>query len=82
MDYRWVNEAGMTNRQLMNQYEGGRNEAQRVNALWEMARRVGTFRAMTQKQYHDDEAFRQSVDRDTVQYFTTYKLQGAGDQRW
>lgn len=49
-------------------------EPQRMELLFEMARRVGTSGAMLLDDYREDMKFRASVDEDTVRLFRAYKL--------
>ena len=49
-------------------------EPQRMELLFEMARRVGTSGAMLLDDYRENLKFRASVDEDTVRLFRAYKL--------
>lgn len=69
--------AEMTNRQLMTEYEHGGRRAKAV--LPEMAKRVGTFKALSQP---CDPVFRDSVIRDTIEVFKQYKLNGGQDDHY
>ena len=49
-------------------------EPQRMELLFEMARRVGTSGAMMLDDYRENMRFRDDVDEDTVQLFRAYRL--------
>ena len=49
-------------------------EPQRMELLFEMARRVGTSGAMMLDDYREDLKFRDDVDEDTVRLFRAYRL--------
>lgn len=51
-------------------------EPQRMELLFEMARRVGTSGAMLLDEYRENMKFRGSVDEDTERLFRQYKLNG------
>ena len=65
----------LNNETLFERYMRGR-DSQRLEALFEMARRVGTSGAMLLEEYRTDAGFRASVDGDTVRLFKQYKLNG------
>lgn len=56
-------------------------EPQRMELLYEMARRVGTSGAMLLPEYREDLAFRASIDDDTIRLFRKYKLDGRENYR-
>jgi hypothetical protein len=49
-------------------------EPQRMELLFEMARRVGTSGAMLLDDYRENLKFRDNVDEDTVRLFREYRL--------
>ena len=49
-------------------------EPQRMELLFEMARRVGTSSAMLLDDYRENLKFRDNVDEDTVRLFREYRL--------
>lgn len=51
-------------------------EPQRMELLFEMARRVGTGEAMRSDLYRENLKFRDSIDETTVRLFRQYKLNG------
>jgi len=51
-------------------------EPQRMELLFEMARRVGTSKAMRSDMYRESLKFRDSIDETTVRLFRQYKLNG------
>ena len=51
-------------------------EPQRMELLFEMARRVGTSKAMRSDMYLENLKFRDSIDDTTVRLFRQYKLNG------
>ena len=57
-------------------------EPQRMELLFEMARRVGTSGAMLTDDYRENMKFRGSVDDDTVRLFRQYKLNGGQNDTW
>ena len=57
-------------------------EPQRMELLFEMARRVGTSKAMMNDLYRENLQFRGSVDEDTVALFRQYKLNGGQNDTW
>ena len=57
-------------------------EPQRMELLFEMARRVGTSKAMLSDLYRENLQFRGSVDEDTVALFRQYKLNGGQNDTW
>ncbi len=57
-------------------------EPQRMELLFEMARRVGTSGAMLLDEYRDNMKFRGSVDEDTERLFRQYKLNGGQNDTW
>jgi len=57
-------------------------EPQRMELLFEMARRVGTSKAMLSDMYRENLKFRGSVDEDTVRLFRQYKLNGGQNDTW
>lgn len=71
----------LNNRTLYERFTKAR-EPQRLELLFEMARRVGTSGAMLSDMYREDMKFRGSVDDDTVRLFRQYKLNGGQDDTW
>lgn len=63
----------LSNRTLYERFQKAR-EPQRMELLFEMARRIGTSKAMLTDLYREDLKFRGSVDNDTVRLFEQYKL--------
>ncbi|MBR2697932.1 MAG: hypothetical protein IKE76_05000 [Clostridia bacterium] len=57
-------------------------EPQRMELLFEMARRVGTSGAMLLDEYRENMKFRGSVDEDTERLFRQYKLNGGQNDTW
>ena len=51
-------------------------EPQRMDLLFEMARRVGTSKAMRSDMYRENLKFRDSIDETTIRLFRQYKLNG------
>ena len=71
----------LNNRKLYERLQKAR-EPQRLELLFEMARRVGTSGAMLSDMYRENMKFRSSVDDDTVRLFRQYKLNGGQDDTW
>ena len=71
----------LNNRTLYERFTRAR-EPQRMELLFEMARRIGTSKAMLTDLYREDMKFRGSVDDDTVRLFRQYKLNGGQDDTW
>ena len=71
----------LNNRTLYERFQKAR-EPQRLELLFEMARRVGTSGAMLSDMYRENMKFRSSVDDDTVRLFRQYKLNGGQDDTW
>lgn len=71
----------LNNRTLYERFTKAR-EPQRMELLFEMARRVGTSGAMLSDMYRENMKFRSSVDDDTVRLFRQYKLNGGQDDTW
>jgi len=65
----------LNNETLFERYLMGR-DSQKLEALFEMARRVGTSGAMLLEEYRTDATFRANIDADTVRLFKQYKLNG------
>lgn len=63
----------LNNRTLYERFQNAR-EPQRMELLFEMARRIGTSKAMLTDLYREDLKFRDSVDADTVRLFEQFKL--------
>jgi hypothetical protein len=63
----------LNNRTLYERFTNAR-EPQRMELLFEMARRIGTSKAMLTDLYREDLKFRDSVDCDTVRLFEQFKL--------
>ncbi len=63
----------LNNRTLYERFTKAR-EPQRMELLFEMARRIGTSKAMLTDLYREDMKFRASVDADTVRLFEQFKL--------
>ncbi len=63
----------LNNESLFDRFNKAR-EPQRMELLFEMARRVGTSEAMLLDDYRENMKFRASVDEDTVRLFREYKL--------
>ena len=63
----------LSNRTLHERFQKAR-EPQRMELLFEMARRVGTSGAMLGDMYREDMNFRASVDVDTIRLFEQFKL--------
>lgn len=63
----------LSNRTLYERLQKAR-EPQRMELLFEMARRIGTSKAMLTELYREDLKFRGSVDDDTVRLFEQFKL--------
>jgi len=55
---------------------GKAQEPQRMELLFEMARRVGTSKAMRSDMYRENLKFRDSIDETTTRLFRQYKLNG------
>ena len=55
-------------------------EPQRMELLFEMARRVGTSGAMLLDDYRENMRFRASIDDETVRLFRQYKLNSGQDR--
>lgn len=51
-------------------------EPQRMELLFEMARRVGTSKALRSDMYRENLKFRDSIDETTIKLFQQYKLNG------
>lgn len=71
----------LNNRTLYERFTKAR-EPQRMELLFEMARRVGTSGAMLLDDYRENMKFRASVDDDTVRLFRQYKLNGGQDDTY
>ena len=71
----------LNNESLFEQYRRA-CEPQRHELLYEMARRVGTSRAMLSDRYREDLEFRGSVDNDTLRLFRQYKLNGGQNDHY
>ena len=71
----------LNNRTLYERFQKAR-EPQRMELLFEMARRIGTSGAMLSDMYRENMKFRGSVDDDTVRLFRQYKLNGGQDDTW
>lgn len=71
----------LNNRSLYERFQRAR-EPQRMELLFEMARRVGTSGAMLNDLYRENMKFRASVDDDTVRLFRQYKLNGGQDDTY
>ncbi len=71
----------LNNRTLYERFTKAR-EPQRMELLFEMARRIGTSNAMLSDMYRENMKFRGSVDDDTVRLFRQYKLNGGQDDTW
>ena len=71
----------LNNRTLYERFTRAR-EPQRMELLFEMARRVGTSGAMLTDLYRENMKFRASVDDDTVRLFRQYKLNGGQDDTY
>lgn len=71
----------LNNRTLYERFQNAR-EPQRMELLFEMARRVGTSKAMLSDLYRENLQFRGSVDEDTVALFRQYKLNGGQNDTW
>ena len=67
----------LNNETLFERYLRGR-DSQKLEALFEMARRVGTSGAMLLEEYRTDATFRANIDADTVRLFRLYKLVEGG----
>lgn len=65
----------LNNETLFERYLRGR-DSQKLAALFEMARRVGTSGAMLLEEYRTNPVFRENIDADTVRLFRQYKLNG------
>lgn len=63
----------LNNESLYDRFTKAR-EPQRMELLYEMARRVGTNKAMLSDLYREDMKFRASVDADTIRLFEQFKL--------
>lgn len=70
----------LSNESLFDRFSKAR-EPQRMELLFEMARRVGTSGAMLLDEYREDMKFRGSVDEDTVRLFREYRLNGGQNDR-
>lgn len=57
-------------------------EPQRMELLFEMARRVGTSTAMRSDLYRENLKFRDSIDETTIRLFRQYKLNGGQNDTW
>ncbi len=57
-------------------------EPQRMELLFEMARRVGTSKAMRSDMYRENLKFRDSIDETTVRLFRQYKLNGGQNDNY
>ena len=71
----------LNNESLYDRFTKAR-EPQRMELLFEMARRVGTSKAMLSDLYRENLQFRGSVDEDTVALFRQYKLNGGQNDTW
>ena len=65
----------LNNESLFDRFNKAR-EPQRMELLFEMARRVGTSGAMLSDDYRENLKFRDNVDEATIQLFRQYKLRG------
>lgn len=65
----------LNNESLFDRFNKAR-EPQRMELLFEMARRVGTSKAMRSDMYRENLKFRDSIDETTVRLFRQYKLNG------
>lgn len=65
----------LNNESLFDRFSKAR-EPQRMELLFEMARRVGTSKAMRSDMYRENLKFRDSIDETTVRLFRQYKLNG------
>ena len=72
----------LNNESLFDRFTNARNESQRMESLFEMARRVGTSGAMLLDDYRENLKFRGSVDEKTVSLFKQYKLNGGQNDHW
>ena len=63
----------LNNESLFDRFSKAR-EPQRMELLFEMARRVGTSKAMLSDDYRENLKFRNSIDEATVRLFRQYKL--------
>ena len=61
---------------------GKAQEPQRMELLFEMARRVGTGKAMRSDLYRENLKFRDSIDETTVRLFRQYKLNGGQNDNY
>lgn len=57
-------------------------EPQRMELLFEMARRVGTSGAMLLDEYREDLIFRGHINDETERLFKRYRLGGGQNDRW
>jgi hypothetical protein len=57
-------------------------EPQRMELLFEMARRVGTSKAMRSDMYRENLKFRDSIDETTIRLFRQYKLNGGQNDNY
>ena len=71
----------LNNRTLYERFKGC-TDIQRLEALFEMARRVGTSGAMLLEEYRTDAGFRANIDADTERLFRQYKLNGGQDDAY
>ena len=71
----------LNNESLYDRFTRAR-EPQRMELLFEMARRIGTSKAMLTDLYREDMKFRASVDDDTIRLFRQYKLNGGQNDTW
>ena len=71
----------LNNRTLYERFQKAR-EPQRMELLFEMARRIGTSNAMLSDMYRENMKFRGSVDDDTIRLFKQYKLNGGQNDTW
>jgi len=65
----------LNNKSLFDRFSKAQ-EPQRMELLFEMARRVGTSKAMRSDMYRENLKFRDSIDETTVRLFQQYKLNG------
>jgi len=65
----------LNNKSLFDRFSKAQ-EPQRMELLFEMARRVGTSKAMRSDMYRENLKFRDSIDETTIRLFRQYKLNG------
>ena len=71
----------LNNRTLYERFTRAR-EPQRMELLFEMARRVGTSGAMLLDEYREDLIFRGHINDETERLFKRYRLGGVQNDRW